>query len=162
MSPSEVPALLRDGTSDKVSVGWKVVKADNSARIEALASRLPKRLPPSFLYFLSHYSFPAFETRRFLLFGNTGEENFWELSKRIFADPHLSGTLLNAGFLQIGNPFFYNYDPVCFDTKKGKREYPIVQLDHESALQFGETKVIREIAPSFVDFLSTVVSNGDA
>ena len=162
MAADEVPTFLRDGEPDEASVGWKIVKADNSARIEALTSQLPKRFPPSFHYFVSHYSFPAFETRGFMLFANTGQENFWELRKRIFADAHMSATLLKAGFIQIGNPFFYNYDPVCFNTKEGKLEHPIVQLDHESALQFGETKVVKEIASSFVDFLSSVVTNGDA
>jgi hypothetical protein len=34
----------------------------------------------------------------------------------------MSPHLLTAGFLQIGNPFFYNYDPVCFDTKSPRIE----------------------------------------
>src|SRR5262245_47373634 len=131
MVSSEVPTFLQDGESDNVSVGWKIVKMDNSARMEALASRLPKRFPPSFYYFISQYSFPAFESLGFMLFANTGEENFWELSNRIFADRYMSSALLKRGFIQIGNPFFYNYDPVCFDATEGhQRERRIVQLDH--------------------------------
>ena len=61
--------------------------------------------------------------------------------------------LLEAGFLQIGNPFFYNYDPVCFDCKSPRIEKRIVQLDHEAILQHGEMNVVKEVAASFVDFV---------
>ncbi len=160
MAVSEVPAFLQDGKSDGVSAGWKIVKIDNSDRVAALEHRLPKRFPPSFRYFISQYSFPAFETPSFLLFANTGEDNYWELGKRIFGDPHMSAALLKAGFVQIGNPFFYNYDPVCFHNIG--RERAIVQLDHESALQFGEAKIIKEIASSFIDVLNSIVAKLDA
>ena len=53
-------------------------------------------------------------------------------------------------FLQIGNPFFYNYDSVCFDCKSPRIEKRIVQLDHEAILQHAEMKVVKEVAPSFV------------
>ena len=36
-----------------------------------------------------------------------------------------------------------------------------VQLDHEHALQFAETRVIKEIAPSFIDLLNNVVTKGN-
>jgi len=160
MALGEVPELLQDGKSDGVSVGWKIVKIDNSDRIAALERRLPKRFPPSFRYFVSHYSFPAFETPEFMLFANTGEDNLWELGKRIFSDPHMSAALLKAGFVQIGNPFFYNYDPVCFHNVGQERA--IVQLDHESALQFGETRIVKEVAPSFIVALNNIVTTLEA
>jgi hypothetical protein len=62
--------------------------------------------------------------------------------------------VLQAGFIQIGNPLFYNYDPVCFDTTSAKREFPIVQLDHEVALQSGRITLVKQIAPSFIDFVN--------
>ena len=112
-------------------------------------------LPPSSC-FVSRYSFPAFEVGDLMLFANTGQSVRWELSDRIFADPYMSPVLLKAGFIQIGNPFFDNYDPVCFDTNAAKREYPIVQLDHEVTLQSGGVKVVKQIAPSFIDFVIAI------
>src|SRR5205823_3300552 len=87
--------------------------------------------------------------RIMMFFANTGEDTFWELGKRLFQDQHMSPHLLAAGFLQIGNPFFYKYDPVCFDTKSPRIEKRIVQLDHEAILQRGEMHIIKEIAPFF-------------
>ncbi len=138
----------------------KLYKKDNSSDIASVVSKLPKSFPPSFHYLVSNYCFPAFETDGLMLFANTGTDNYWELSSRLFGD--MSPVLLANGFLQIGNPFFYNYDPVCFDTRKGGGEYALVQLDHEAALLSSEIKVVEEIAPSFVDFLSKVVANADA
>jgi len=88
-----------------------------------------------------------------VFFANTGESTFWELEKRLFKDEHMSPHLLRAGFLQIGNPFFSNYDPVCFDCKSPGIEKRIVQLDHESILQQGTMTVVKQIASSFVDFV---------
>jgi len=102
---------------------------------------------------LANYSFPAFEFGSLMFFANTGVDTFWELGKRLFQDKHMSPHLLKAGFLQIGNPFFYNYDPVCFDCNSPRIEKRIVQLDHEAILQHGEMKVVKAIAPSFVDFV---------
>ena len=160
----EVPAFLRaNAVTDSLPetlegwTGWQIVRCDNSARIDALQNRTGKPFPPSFQYFLANYSFPAFEFGSLMFFANTGEDTFWELGKRLFQDKHMSPQLLEAGFLQIGNPFFYNYDPVCFDCKSPRIEKRIVQLDHEATLQHGEMKVVKEVAPSFVDFVQAAL-----
>ena len=88
-----------------------------------------------------------------MFFANTGQKNHWELSERLFADRHMSPVLLERGFIQIGNPQFYNYDPVCFDSNGTKGEHPIVTLDHEEILQRRKISIVREISSSFVDFL---------
>jgi hypothetical protein len=41
-------------------------------------------------------------------------------------------------------------------------ESRIVQLDHESILQFGELNIVKDIAPSFSDFLRPLLEEGDA
>lgn len=160
----EVPEFLRDKAADDPLsepidgwTHWRVVRRDNSARIEQLEKQTGRPFPPSFQYLLANYSFPAFEFGRVMLFANTGEDTFWELGKRLFQDKHMSPNLLAAGFLQIGNPFFYNYDPVCFDTKSPRIEKRIVQLDHEAILQHGEMQIIKEIAPSFVDLIDAAL-----
>ena len=159
-SVDEVPEFLREDTSRDSSsnhldgwTSWRVVRRDNAARIEQLQQRTGRPFPPSFHYLIANYSFPAFEFGPVMLFANTGEDTFWELEKRLFQDPHMSPHLLGAGFLQIGNPYFYNYDPVCFDGHGPGIEKRIVQLDHEAILQHGEMTIIREVAPSFIDLI---------
>ncbi|HMK23065.1 MAG TPA: hypothetical protein VK466_12085, partial [Terriglobales bacterium] len=110
----------------------------------------------------SSYSFPAFEFGSFMYFANTGHDTFWELGTRLFADPHMSPFLLEAGFLQFGNPHFYNYDPVCFDTNGRTEEYRIVQLDHERILQKHGLNVVKPIARSFVEVLQKSIDRTDA
>jgi hypothetical protein len=159
----EVPEYLRESASDPASepidgwTNWCVIRRDNSARIEQLEKQTGRPFPPSFQYLLANYSFPAFEFGPLMFFANTGEDTFWELGKRLFQDKHMSPHLLAAGFLQIGNPFFYNYDPVCFDTKSPRIEKRIVQLDHEAILQHSEMHVVKEIAPSFLELIDGAV-----
>jgi hypothetical protein len=159
-----VPEFLRENAADDSFsepiegwTNWHVVKRDNSTRIEELQRQIGSPFPPSFHYLLANYSFPAFEFGPMMFFANTGEDTFWELGKRLFQDQHMSPHLLRAGFLQIGNPFFYNYDPVCFDGKSPRIEKRIVQLDHEAILQRGEMNIVKEIAPSFVHFVEAAL-----
>jgi len=165
LSPDEVPEFLREALDDSsgelasLSTGWKIVKGDNSKRIDELQTQTGLPFPPSFRYFLDNYSFPAFELGPLMFFANTGEDTFWELALRLFKDPHMSPALLRAGFLQIGNPFFYNYDPVCFDCKGPKAEKRIIQIDHEEILCNDRIQVIGEIAPSFPELLKDLLSD---
>ena len=160
----EVPEFLRESAADDPAseptdgwTSWRVVRRDNSTRIDELEKRTGSQFPPSFQYLLANYSFPAFEFGPMMFFANTGENTFWELGKRLFKDEHMSPHLLRAGFLQIGNPFFSNYDPVCFDGKSPRIEKRIVQLDHEAILQRGEMHVVKEIAPSFLELIDGAV-----
>ena len=165
LSPDEVPEFLRqtsddaNGTVAGLSTDWKIVTRDNSARIAELQQRTGWPFPPSFRYFVGSYSFPAFESRSLMFFANTGENTCWELASRLFNDPHMSPALLRAGFLQIGNPFFYNYDPICFDCKGPKPEKRIVQLDHEEILCNDRIRIIGEIAPSFPELLQVLLGD---
>ena len=158
----EVPESLREASSvpDQMPgdhTEWRIVRTDNRERIQLLQDRLGRPFPPSFLDLVSRFSFPAFEHGPLLFFANHSEETFWDLSKRLFWDPTMSPALLSAGFIQIGNPYFYNYDPVCFDCNLGATEPRLVQLDHEAILCNSEICIVREIAPSFIDILKSAV-----
>lgn len=62
--------------------------------------------------------------------------------------PAAGPTCGGGGF---ANPYFYNYDPVCFDCNLGATEPRLVQLDHEAILCNSRIQVVREIAPSFIE-----------
>jgi hypothetical protein len=116
---------------------WPALDAswcNRPGRIEALQKRTLRTFPPSFQYFLTNYSFPAFDCGAMTFFANTGADVYWKLEKKLFLDPNMSPDLLRAGFLQIGNPFIGNYDPICFDCNRRTVEHRIVQLDHEEIL----------------------------
>ena len=158
----EVPESLREASSERDGVPdswteWRIVSADNRERIELLQDRIGRRFPPSFLDLVSRFSFPAFEHGPLLFFANHCEETFWDLSRKLFLDPTMSPALLSAGFIQIGNPMFYNYDPVCFDCNLGMSEPRLVQLNHEAILCDSKIEIVREIAPSFIDILKGAV-----
>jgi hypothetical protein len=159
----DVPEFLREETPDGPSevlegwTSWRIVKRDNSADIDRLERRIERSFPPSFRYFLANYSFPAFDAGPLTLFANTGEDVRRELGRKLFLDPHMSSKLLHAGFIQIGNPFVSNYDPVCFDCSSPGPEKRIVQLDHEDILQRGEMHIVRDIARSFLALIHDAV-----
>jgi len=70
----------------------------------------------------------------------------------------MSPHLLRAGFVQIGNPFFPNYDPVCFDCNGTELEHRIVQLDHEEILCYDRIRLVQEVAPSFLRLLQRLIA----
>jgi len=73
------------------------------------------------------------------------------LNEAVIADE-----LLPAGYLQFGNPHEGNYDPICFDTNKiSNNEYPIVQIDHEEILCRSRIRVVKEVAPSFLELIGS-------
>jgi hypothetical protein len=73
----------------------------------------------------------------------------------------MSPVLLKAGYVQIGNPYWYNYDPVCFAPQQSRQDPPLVQIDHESVLQFGKIETKREVAPSFIHLLNCLVRDDE-
>jgi hypothetical protein len=160
--PEDVPLELRDGDPDDGWTCWKIKPFDHEARIQELEKRLRLRFPPSFHDFISRYSFPAFEFGPVMLFANTGQDVFWELENKLFLDPNMSPALLKAGYLQIGNPFFYNYDPVCIEAPHHGGEGRIVQLDHEEILCFKQIEIVAEVAPSFVELLRQLIATSNS
>jgi len=69
----------------------------------------------------------------------------------------MSPVLLKEGYIQIGNPHEYNYDPICFAAMSSSGEPPLLQLDHEVTLQFGKIRAVKTVAPSFVHLLKGLV-----
>lgn len=155
----EVPAELRVPSvssfmEDPLDLtDWRIIAADHSSRIESLERRLGLRFPASFRSLIGRYSFPAFECGQILFFSNTGIPMQWELQDKLFSDPVMSPQLLAAGYLQIGNPRFYHYDPVCIEASPTGREGRVVQLSHEAILCSDEIVVLKDLAPTFLQLI---------
>jgi hypothetical protein len=122
--------------------------------IGAFEQRLPFRLPQSYASLVGRYRFDPFERGGLRLFGNLGDGSREDLVFAAPKDPFLWKPLVAAGLLQIGRLDTGSYDPVCLDGRqKNRREYPLVLLDHEAALQFERIVVIRRIDQSFLSFM---------
>jgi hypothetical protein len=123
--------------------------------IAAFEARLPFPLPKSYGSLVGRYRFDPFERGGLRLFGNLGDGSREDLVFAAPNDPFLWKPLTAAGLLQIGRLDTGSYDPVCLDGRqmKNRREYPLVLLDHEAALQFERIVVVRRIDDSFLSFM---------
>ncbi len=162
LDAEEAPESLRTGVQDEwEQFYWQILPRDLLKSTEKIQSKLPKKLPEPYFSLISRYAFPGFEIEPIFFFANTGENNLWELTKKMFSDEFMSSFLLKNGFIQFGNPAYRSYDPVCFDCRQGLKntsEYPIVQIDHEGILIREKIVVVKEIAPSFTMFIEDFIS----
>ena len=155
----EVPEELRTSRAEYDTFHWQIRPASSNPWVETLVEKLPQGWPKPFRSLIDRYRFLSFEIGPLMLFANSGHELFYELADRIFKDKGIFPTLHKNGFLQCGLPHETNYDPVCFDMKRRSRaDAPIVQLDHEQLLQWSRIRVVREIAPSFAQFMQTALA----
>jgi hypothetical protein len=97
----------------------------------------------------------------FDLFGNPPGESLDALHTELFGDPGLSKPCMSNGYVQFASGPNGSYDPICFDTsqKNSRRDFAIVQLDHEAILCNNKLRMIRTIAPSFESLVRTVISS---
>jgi hypothetical protein len=157
-SSEEVPDELRTTKAEHGRFHWQILSGVHNAWVELLQSRLPQILPRSFRSKIERNRFCCVTVGPLMFFANTGHEVFYELSDRMFRDKPLSPMLLQNGYLQFGNPFECNYDPICFDMNRRHREdAPIIQLDHEEILINNRISVTQEIAPSFQHFMQRAI-----
>ena len=155
----EVPEELRTSRAEYDTFYWQIRPASSNPWVETLVEKLPQGWPKPFRSLIDRYRFLNFEIGPLMLFANSGHELFYELADRVFKDKGIFPTLHKNGFLQFGLPHETNYDPVCFDMKRRSRaDAPIVQLDHEQLLQWSRIRVVREIAPSFAQFMQTALA----
>ncbi len=158
LEEDELPPFLRLGEPDEYGdYSWIICEKDCKSWIDPLVAKLPKRFPPSYYSLVSRYAFPVLEVGPVMLFANTGEDSYWELSKRIFIDKYMSTMLLKNGYIQFGNQYYGSYNPVCFDINRKRREHPVVLIDHAEILHKSNSKVVvmDEIAPSFMNIVKT-------
>lgn len=128
--PEDIPELLRrpyrgeEALDNSKWTDWQVLAVDHTERIQQLETRMSRPFPAAFRDLITRYSFPEFDCGPLSFFSNTGLELFHELTGRLFLDPGMSPLLLEAGYIQIGNPFFPNYDPVCLAPSEPGKEGP--------------------------------------
>lgn len=158
-STEDVPLELRTTEVGPGLWRWQIQSAASNPWVEELSSRLPQKWPDLYLLLIERYRFCEFEVGPVMFFANTGLSFFYELADRISRDPGIFPLLRSNGHLQFGIPHAANYDPVCFDMRRGNRgDAPIVQLDHEEILIRNRIRVVQEIAPSFAAFAQRAIA----
>lgn len=156
----EIPPSVRGRANEWGDFDWQIKPWSGIDWIEPVEEKLGRILPPSYRSLVTRYAFPAFEAGPVQLSGNTPEGVYFEFRERLFADPKFVEILLPAGYVPFGNPCFYNYDPLCFDTVRERgsgRECPIVRVDHEEVLCFDRIEVVKQVGPSFERFVEEFV-----
>lgn len=133
----------------------RFVAMDTSEWTKPLEARLPFRLPPSYIALIRRYRFPSIECAGVTIFGNVcgGPD---DLAVRIFRDRVQAGVTQRSGFVQIGNPDPFSYDPICLDMRARAKslEGSLVRLDHEEILINGRIKILATLSASFLEFFS--------
>jgi hypothetical protein len=155
---SSTDKLVETFASKVQGHGVPLIGDDNTVRLQRFQEKLPNRLPQSFEYFLSRYSFPSFDAGGISLFAwNSNSNDYTE--EAIAPEGSLSELLLPAGYVQIGRPDTGNFDAICFDLNdtRQNREYRIVRIDHEQILCNWRARVSGELWPSFIKFMDSVI-----
>lgn len=153
--PKEVPEELRTSATNYEMFQWQIRASASNLWVEKLAQHLPEKFPRPFRSLIDRYRFCNFEIGPVMFFANTGHDLLYELSARLSKPLPM---LHEHGYLQFGNPHETNFDPICFDMQRRKRDdAPIVQLDHEEILIRSRVKVVAEIAPSFMEFMQRAI-----
>jgi hypothetical protein len=126
------------------------VTTDRSA-LETVYAKLPARFPPLYEELMLNYRWLEVDLQLYRLHANPAGSGLLGLLDRILKDKFLSSFLLKNGFIPFAKGPDMDYDPVCFDLKRRKKnkELAIVKLDHEEILCNERIKIVGELAPSF-------------
>ena len=148
----------------KLKVSGVPIRAeDGASRLAQLEAKLTKRLPTSFGSILSQYSFPSFDDcwHHVVWWESSNNQYIAEASA---TKGGLSELLRPAGYFQIGRLDTGDFDAICFDMNKSKknREYPLVRISHEDILCNWCVTVIGELWPSFRNLAEFVLSGADS
>jgi hypothetical protein len=134
-------------------------KIESAPWIDALETKLPRRLPASFRSLVVRYAFRSFDAGDLHFFANTGDDSSDELTVAVFRDRFIANATLKSGYIQFARPEDGSYDPICFDARRSvsNREFPIVRLDHEAILCHDRIREVAPVAKSFYRFVADLV-----
>ncbi len=138
--------------------GYVIVPIVEAPWIVGLEARLGYSLPVAYRSLVMRYAFDPMELACAELFANRGDGSGRDLAVVLLRDEVLSSWLLHNGYLQIGNPWLGNYDPVCLDMDRQRsgREPAVVTLDHEAILPGREKVRVTSLAENFVALLMEI------
>jgi hypothetical protein len=154
-----------------VCVGWEygselgqVVPVRTSPEaLRDLRAVLPAPLPPLYERLILTYRWPESDLGEFRLLANPVGPRLTGLLEEMKRDSVLWDELIPRGWIRFGKGAGLNYDPVCFDIRRRRRDgdYRIVQLDHEEILCHSRIKEVAELALSFRELVEKTVRKAE-
>lgn len=131
---------------------WQPLRvATPPAALDALYAVLPFRLPELYEHLILSYRGATVDLGQYDLLANPPGADLIRLYGAVSFDPALWGALLPAGYISFGRGPGGNYDPVCFDLRKGltNGDCRVVRIDHEWILCDDRVVVVEALAPTF-------------
>lgn len=127
-----------------------------------LYESIPGPLPPLYERLIGSYYFGDVEVGLFRLLPNF-PPGFDGLVKAIKEDTVMYPVLAAGGFIQFAKGPEYDYDPLCFDTKRRlpDGDCPIVRFDHEEILVYGRLGVATAFADGFRQLVTREIDEGE-
>ncbi|HTE18733.1 MAG TPA: hypothetical protein VK689_10180, partial [Armatimonadota bacterium] len=118
------------------------------------------RLPPLYEQLILSYRWPEVDLGPFRLLANPLGPGLAGLLAEMQQDRVMWEELIPRGWIRFGKGADLNYDPVCFDLRRRRKDgdYPIVQLDHEELLCFSRIREVAQLASSFRELVEQVVA----
>lgn len=134
-----------------------------ASKISALApiySLLPGKFPPLYEELVLSYRWPRADVGRFRLLANPPGNGYAGLLEEICCDKPLFDLCTRNGYIQFGRGPDVCYDPICFDTTAGsdRKNFPVMQLDHEEILCNDRIRVVAVLARSFEELVLRIIS----
>lgn len=138
-------------------------QSTDSFATERLYACLPAKFPQLYEKLVLSYRWQRSDiSDGYRLLANPPGSDLSGLRQEIFRDSGLSNELLPNGFIQFGFASAYDYDPICFLTKRqSQTDYPIVQLDHEEILCNRRIQIIETVADSFREFVQNQIAQAN-
>lgn len=147
-----VAELATGETTESGQTPWTPKKMEvEQSCLEVLYAQLPAPFPPLFERLVLTYRWAEVDIGTYTLLANPPGADLSRLFDQISKDRALWRALRPAGYIQFAKGPDVDYDPVCFDIKRRKknRDCPVVKIDHEEILCNNRIKVVAELAPSF-------------
>ena len=156
-----VVAELATGEPDDLGqTRWQPARTNaDRACLETIYAKLPGRFPSLYERLVLTYRWAEVDLGAYTLLANPPGPDLSRLLNEISKDPGLWESLIPAGYIQFAKGTEYDYDPVCFDLSKRKKngECRVVKIDHEEILCNYKIKVVSELAQSFEDLVRQTI-----
>jgi hypothetical protein len=107
------------------------------------------------------YRWPETDLGRFRLLANPPGPGLEGLLAEMRRDAVLWEELIPRGWIRFGKGPGLNYDPVCFDLRRRRKDgdLRVVQLDHEEILCYSCIIEVAELAGSFRELVEGTVAH---
>lgn len=137
-----------------------IFQASEPSSLAPIYSLIPGKFPPLYEELVLNYRWPRADVGRYRLLANPPGKDHGGLLEEICRDKALFDFCTRHGYVQFGRGPDICFDPICFDTNNGtdRKNFPVVQLDHEEILCNDRLRVVQVLARNFEELVLSVSS----